>query len=94
MGKMAAKDICIIGHWCGMAERKIVGTLGMKPSSASGNFKCHFDMVVRKRVSDALPQAYTLPVGSVLAYVRSTGERGIHDPLCMSHTQQVLNVGA
>ena len=67
VGRMTAKDVCIIGHWCGLAGLKTVGTLGMKPSASSGNFKRHLDLVVRKRATEAFAQAYTVPMPS---YVR------------------------
>ena len=30
VGKLTAKDVCTIGHWCGLASLQSVGSLGMK----------------------------------------------------------------
>ena len=79
-GLMSAKCICTVGFWAGKAGLNIVGALGVRPDSSTGNFKRHIDVIMRKRGGDDMPGVYVVPMP---AFIRSSGERGVHNLLCV-----------
>ena len=76
-----AKDICIIGFWAGKSGLKTLEPLGLRPGTASGNYRRHLDSFQKSRASEeSLPAGYIVPIP---ALIRSTGERGIHPLTCL-----------
>ena len=87
-GKFSARDIAIIGFWCGRAGLKQVEPLGIHPGSASGSFKRHIDSFMRKRAGKPFPRGYCVPIP---AFVRATGERGTY-PLTCTPPHEILEL--